>query len=137
MAKDCYYFTHDYNSRNDPKMICLIMKVGIVGVGIYWCIVEMLYEQNGYLLHSECERIAFELRTDIDLVRLVISCDLFDKDDEKFWSKSILKRLALRKEKSEKARQSALYRHHHANAQLPQSDSMLGKEIKGNIVKLG
>lgn len=130
MAKDTFFFTHDYNSRNDPKMICLLMKSGIIGVGIYWCIIEMLYEQGGYLMQAECERIAFELRTECELVKTVIACDLFEKNDEKFWSNSVLKRIALRKEKSEKARISASYRHGHANAVRPITDRYAIKERK-------
>lgn len=135
MAKDAYYFSHDYNSRNDPKMVVLMMKVGVIGIGIYWCIIEMLYEQGGYLMQSECERIAFELRTECAVVESVIACNLFEKDDEKFWSESVLRRLKTRKDKSVKARESALQRWHHANAEQPHSDTNAIKEIKGKETK--
>ncbi len=133
MAKDTFYFTHDFNSRNDPKMIRLVMKTGIIGVGIYWCLIEMLYEQGGTLSKHECERIAFELRTDSDLVQSVIDTDLFAKNEEKFWSESVLRRLKERKDKSIKARESAMVRWHHANALQPQSKGYAIKERKGNV----
>jgi hypothetical protein len=101
------YFSHDYNSRNDPKLVKLQMKIGISGLGVYWCIIEMLYEEGGYLLRNEYERITFELRTDYELIKSVIDdFDLFKNDGVKFWSESALNRLNERANKSEKARQS-------------------------------
>jgi hypothetical protein len=77
------------------------------GLGVYWCIIEMLYEENGYLLLEEYERISFELQVDFDVVKSVIEkYGLFQKDSEKFWSSSVLNRLDARKSKSEKARDS-------------------------------
>jgi len=105
MAKD--YFSHDYNARNDTKLIKVFMEYGLEGVGAYWCIIEMLYEEGGYLLLSEYERITFELRTNEKMINDIINkYDLFEKDIDKFWSESALERLNLRAEKSEKARQS-------------------------------
>lgn len=101
------YFSHDYNSRNDPKMVHLQMKLGLEGIGVYWCIIEMLYESGGYLLQTQYERISFELRTKYDIVKSVIhDFDLFKFDNEKVWSESALERLNKRFNKSEQARQS-------------------------------
>lgn len=107
MPKETFWFKHDYNARSDRRMMNLLMTTGVTGVGIYWCVIEMLYEEGGYLMLSECERIAFELRTDCDLVAKVVRSSLFACDDEKFWSESVLRRLGERHEKSEKAKKSA------------------------------
>lgn len=105
------YFSHDYNARNDKKLIKLFMKHGVSGIGIYWCIVEMLYEESGYLNIDEYERIAFELRIEYDVVKSVIQeFELFDFDSEKFWSNSAISRLDQRMLKSEKARESVMKR---------------------------
>lgn len=101
------YFSHDYNARSDPKMVRLIMDHGMEGVGIYWCIVEMLYENGGYIDLSECERIAFELRTDCDRIATIVRSNLFRIADEKFYSETALERLEKRGEKSHKASASA------------------------------
>ncbi len=123
MAKDSYWFKHDYNSRSDKKMAKLLMDTGVEGVGIFWCIVEMLYEENGYLMLSDCERIAFVLRTKCQKVRKVIDSELFLQDSEKFWSKSVLHRLGIKNEKSEKARQSAYLKwERNANAMRTETD---------------
>lgn len=101
------YFSHDYNARNDQKLVKMQMKLGLAGIGCYWCIVEMLYEESGYILRTEYERIAFELRTEYELVKSVINdFDLFQFDEDKFWSESALNRILQRAEKSDKARES-------------------------------
>jgi len=136
MAVESPYFSHDYNSRNDPKMLNLRMKEGMEGVGIYWCVVELLYEEGGYAMLSDCERIAFDLRVKLDRVRrVIINYELFRNDGTKFWSESCLRRIDLRKEKSGKARESALEgwkrRRIDANALHPESEGNAIKERKG------
>jgi hypothetical protein len=106
MSKETFYFRHDYNARTDRKLVNITMKHGMQGVGVYWCLVEMLYEECGYL-PLEYERITFELRTDTEVIRSVINdFDVFENDGDKFWSNAVLERLRWRCEKSEKARES-------------------------------
>jgi hypothetical protein len=101
------YFPHDFKARSDKKIISLMMKSGLEGVGAYWCIIEMLYEEGGYLLRSEYDRISFELRCSNDLVKQVVEgFDLFNFEGDNFTSKSVQKRLKEREEKSQKARNS-------------------------------
>lgn len=140
MAVESYFFSHDYNSRNDPKMSNLRMKEGMEGVGIYWCIVEELYEEGGYVMLSECERIAYDLRVKADKVkRIVINYLLFRNDGIKFWSESALRRIEARNAKSVKAKESALERWNKrkvdANALPSDSDSNAIKERKGKDKK--
>jgi hypothetical protein len=134
-TKETFYFSHDYNSRNDPKMVSLLMKTGVVGIGVYWCIIEMLYEQGGYIQIEECERIAFELRTENELVLKIIESNLFGRNKEMFWSESVIRRLNVRKVKSARARESANYRWNDANGMRTQSDSNAIKESKGKESK--
>ncbi len=101
------YFSHDYNSRNDKKLIKVFMKYGVAGIGIYWCIIEMLYEEAGYLDTIEYERITFELRTEYDTVKDIIeNFDLFIIKGTKFHSETAIDRLNKRADKSQKARES-------------------------------
>ena len=133
MSRETFYFSHDYNARNDPKLQKVLMKLGQEGKGVYWDLIEMLYEQGGYLLLSDCDSYAFQLRTQCDCITKLINGDfeLFKKDDEKFWSESVLKRLSIRDDKSNKARQSAFARWNDANAMRTQSDGNAIKERKG------
>ena len=134
MAKETFYFSHDYNSRSDRRMMNLLMLAGIEGIGIYWCIVEMLYEEGGYLMLNECERIAFELRTNCDKINLVINSSLFVNDKEKFWSESVLSRLNTRKEKSESAAKSAYARWGNKKEMRTHSDR-ISENNKRNAIK--
>lgn len=110
MSKESYYFSHDYNARSDRKLVNVIMKHGMIGIGVYWCVVEMAYEEGGYL-PLEYDRIAFELRCESDLVKSIVKdFGLFENDNEKFWSKAVLERLQLRIEKSKKAKASVASR---------------------------
>jgi len=139
------YFSHDYNARNDTKLVKLFMKYGLSGVGAYWCIIEMLYEEGGYLLRSEYGRISFELRTDVKTIKSIVeSFDLFKKDTKKFWSETGIDRLNQRIEKSAKARYSVNKRwekyERNTDVKQTQNDSNTikvkkskEKEIKENI----
>lgn len=105
------YFSHDYNARNDKKLTKLFMKHGLSGIGAYWCIIEMLYEEGGYLNLEDAERITFELRCKNELVDFIIhDSELFQNDGEKFWSETAIERLKLRSEKSQKAKDIINYR---------------------------
>lgn len=131
--KQAYYFSHDYGARGDRRLQAIIMRHGIAGIGVFWCIIEMLYEENGYLPLSDCERIAFELRTQTEIVKSIISdFDLFENKDENFYSNSVLSRLNMRNSKSRKAQKSAnsRWKKEYANAKRTQCDGNAIKERK-------
>jgi len=134
------YFSHDYNARNDTKLVKLFMKLGLEGIGAYWCIIEMLYEEGGYLLRNEYERIAFELRTDYNVIKKIVEeLDLFVFDDEKFWSETALSRLNQRMEKSQKARESVEKRwkkyERNTNVKQSKNDSNTSKVKESKVKK--
>lgn len=107
--KDTFFFTHDYNARNDPKLQRVLMKLGCAGLGIYWCIIEQLYEQGGSLPMCDCESIAFALRVEVGMVeKIVTDFDLFKTDEMRFWSPSVNTRLEKRTEIAQKRKNAAL-----------------------------
>lgn len=135
MAVEAYYFSHDYSSRSDRKMIALQMELGMTGVGIYWCLIEMLYEQGGYLKLQECNSIAFELRQDADSIQKVIrDFELFKFDSNSFWSESVLRRMAVRAGKSEIYRNNAKKRWDNAIA-IPLQSNGNARKGKESITK--
>lgn len=82
------YFPHGYDARNNPKLIKVMMKHGIAGIGAYWCLIELLCEKGGQLLLSECDSYAFAFRTEYDIIiSLVNDFDLFENDAIVFWSR--------------------------------------------------
>jgi len=102
--KDTFYFPHDYGARNDPKLSKVLMKHGHAGKGIFWDLIEMMYEQGGSLKLSECEDYAFALRADVNILSSLINdFGLFQIENDIFFSESINRRLKFREEKSEKA----------------------------------
>ena len=88
-------------------MVKLQMKHGMTGVGIYWCLIEIAYENNGTIPSDDCERIAFELRTEYERINSVLNdFELFYQIDGFYRSESIDRRLQEREEKSASARRS-------------------------------
>ena len=135
MPKDTFYFSHDYNARNDEKIKRLIRKHGMQGYGVFWSIVEDLYN-NANALRMDYDGIAYDLRSDSDLIASVINdFDLFIFNGDYFGSNSVQERLDQRNNKSESARKSASYRWNNANALQTQYDSNAKKERKGKDIK--
>jgi hypothetical protein len=133
--KDTFYFSHDYNSRNDEKIKKLICKHGMLGYGIFWAIIEDLYN-NANALQTDYDGIAYDLRVDVNIIKSIINdFNLFIISENKFGSKSIEKRLDERNKKSTKARQSAFKRWgKDANALQTECDG-IKKECEGNTIK--
>lgn len=134
--KETYFFSHDYNARNDRKMVKLKLKLKMTGFGVYWSLVEMLYEEGGKVLLTDIEDISHELGVDPDLILSVIKdFNLFESDEIHFWSESILLRLEKRQEKSKKAALSAEKRWKDANALRPETKRNAIKDNKGKESK--
>lgn len=137
MAKDTYYFSHDYNARQDDKIKLLMRKHGVLGYGIWWCIVEDLYN-NANALRLDCEGIAYDLRTDCETVKSIINdFDLFVFDGEYFGSRSIETRLNERNEKSRNAKESADRRWEKVRLQKEIDANALRTQSEGNAINKG
>ena len=99
--KDAYYFPHDSNARNDQRLMKVRMQYGMEGYGIYFGIIEILREQENYILHhSDIESIAFDLRVDVEKLNDIIHNHWlfearFDANAEEgyFYSKSLKRRM--------------------------------------------
>lgn len=125
MKKVNNYFSHDFNARNDIKLKKVNMELGLQGIGLYWCIIEYLYENNGYLtLDEDVDLLAYELRIDKELIlNLIEKYELFKKNKNKFYSPSVLTRLEVINEKSNTNRKNALKRWQNKNAVAMQTHS--------------
>ena len=99
--KDSPYLTHDIGARNDPKLIDVQMEMGGQGLAIWWCLVEMLWENDGYL-PMNFKSIAFNLRwaTPEEVEKVICNFGLFENDGERFWSRSGLERITHKQEVS-------------------------------------
>ena len=104
MNKDAYYFSHDSNARNDQRLMKVRMKYGMQGYGIYFGIIEILREQADYTLaFDDLESIAFDLRVELNVIEDIVSnYELFEIQDEVFYSKSLKRRLECMDAKKQK-----------------------------------
>ena len=96
------YFAHDYGARYSPKLVALQMAMGALGLAIYWCLIEMLWENGGYY-PCTYDTISFSLRwaKAEDVKRVVEEFNLFRTEGEMFSSESVLERMEKRKRLSE------------------------------------
>lgn len=136
MGKETFYFSHDYNSRTDEKIKKLLAHQGYAGYGLFWAIIEDLYN-NENRLKLDFHTIAFDLRSDKETIKSIISdFELFEIDGDFFKSLSVEKRVFERREKSKKASESANKRWKpNANALPTHCAPNAIKESKGKEIK--
>ena len=147
MKKEAYYFSHDANAKDDPKILQLRMEMGWEGYGLFWALIEMLRNESDNRMRTHYKSIAFALQTQEDSIkRLINDFDLFAIDDQYFWSESLLKRMEMKEAKSEKMREAAnkrwnkdddakaMHKHSISNAEAMQLKERKGKETKENIL---
>lgn len=104
------FFSHDSNARNSDKLIPLRAKMGAEGYGIYFMILERLREEPDYTSVKDYNMLAFDLRVDAAKVKAVVELFglfSFTDDGKRFYSEGFLKRMQIKDEKSEKAREAA------------------------------
>ena len=118
MAKDAYYFSHDSNARHDPKILAMRADYDITGYGIFWTIIEMLRESEDYRMPYKkyiFKAIAMQVQSDAytsdKIHKFIDDCiseyELFDTDQEYFWSYSLLKRMDKKEELRQKRKEAA------------------------------
>lgn len=148
MAKEAYYFSHDSNARNDDKIIAMRMRHGMEGYGIYWTIIERLRESDNYTSVKDYNVISYEIRVAADKVKSIVEdygLFTFTDDGKRFYSESLNRRMDIKEEKSEKAREkakkrwakqnndaTAMLQHSYSNADAMQGKESKVKESKGN-----
>lgn len=99
--KDAYYFPHDSNARGDPKTKFLISVYGMKGYGMYWVLIEVLRDQDGFKLpvnNITLSSLADDFRISFDEAKKFIDDCIYEftllKTDSKFmWSDSLIARM--------------------------------------------
>jgi len=116
MPKDAYYFPHDSNASQDPKILQMCSVYKAEGYGWYWMLIEKMREQEDYKLPINgkyaLNAFAMPMHTNADtLASFIGDCinefHLFSRDKEYLWSDSLIRRMKVFDEKSKKARRSA------------------------------
>ena len=102
-----HWFKHDFYTCNDNKMQRLDFKYPVVGYGIFFKVIELLYQNNGKLEY-DLDFISFAISYDKDVINSVLNdFDLFTIQDEVLYNNRVLESIKEITEKSEKARASA------------------------------
>ena len=126
MAKDVYYFSHDVNASNDPKIVAMESEFGVISYAWWWKLIEKLASSEDYRLPfkkytfialdkelgilnenerplNENEHTFFCLNKSFSFVNsLICDFELLECDDEYFWSPSLIRRQEERRSKFEK-----------------------------------
>jgi hypothetical protein len=107
MAKETFWFKHDYDAADDDKTMLLIEQLGLEGYGIYWILIEKLRGRDGYKMpFSVIPSLARRYMTTPEKMKAVImQYGLFEYDDEGFfYSVSLIERMnALNELKSKRS----------------------------------
>lgn len=109
MAKETFFFPHDYEPTSDPKIQALLGEYGGLGYGIYWRIVEMLHSAEEHKLPLKPYlflAIAKQMQANAEQIQAIINycikpCELFILDDNFFRSNRVDRNIERRVEISE------------------------------------
>ena len=107
-----HWFKHDFYTSNNNKIVRLDYKYPVVGYGVYFKIIEMLYQNDG-LLEYDLDFISHALNYDVEVIQSVLNdFGLFNIEENYITSQRVLDGIKEITAKSEKARRSAMIRHH-------------------------
>lgn len=113
------YFPHDYGARS--KLVDVRKDYGLEGLGFYWCVIEILHEEGGYVKESRISGIAYDLRIEPEKAEAIIrNYGLFSIKKGKVTAERVLRNLRKRAEISTARKQAANVRW--GNGYEPPSD---------------
>jgi len=142
MKKETFYFSHDYNARNDTKILYMRNELGMEGYGIYWYLIEALADAGGILPLKILPVLAKQMDATLVKVEGVVNnYELFQVAENEFVSQRLLKHLELRETLSEQGKKGALKRWGNGDANggaisHPNAKERKGKEIKEKEIKV-
>jgi len=105
MGKSAFYFDHDYNARNDQKVLTLRSEYGWHGYGVFFGIVESLCESDGTIKRGALGGLSLGLNMAkaelIKLIDFMIEIDLLKENEDGIYSERVNDHLAYRSMLSE------------------------------------
>ena len=104
-VKDAYYFSHDSNARNDPKIVRLRKDKGWEAYGLFWAIIEKLREEKDYQLPViHIPLLAYEFMVPDEIMNdIIMNYDLFViTEDQYFYSDRLVRSMNLMNQKRQK-----------------------------------
>ena len=73
------WFRHDYNAHDDIKQKRILKAVGLAGIGLYWYLVEIIYQNGGQMADDDI-RLEAELVGGLDLLKSLQEFNLLSLD---------------------------------------------------------
>jgi len=139
MAKDTYYFSHDYNARNDEKILELRVKYGAEGYGLFWMLVETMAEnENGGAKASLIGGLSLGYGVAkeklVEFIDYCVSIELFFEEDGFIFSRRMKKHKDFRLTLSEKGKEGAKKRWGSDSPPIATPMQRKGKERKGKEI---
>lgn len=127
------YLQHQSNSFTDIKIIKMRSKLGIESYGIFWALLELLFNEENKLCVDDYSVLAFSLQCDADKLKSVIEdFDLFIIEDNCFYSKRLNEHIDTINSKSLKAKESVNKRWEKIRTNNDSNTSRVYKSIEDN-----
>ena len=127
------YLQHQSNSFTDIKIIKMRSKLGIESYGIFWALLELLFNEENKLCIDDYSVLAFSLQCDADKLKSVIEdFDLFIIEDGCFYSKRLNDHIDNINSKSLKAKESVNKRWEKIRTNNDSNTSRVYKSIVDN-----
>lgn len=103
--KETFYFSHDYNARDDEKIMNMLADMWTEWYGLYWILIETLAQNDWKIKLESIKWLSYKLRCDNLLItKLVHSYNLFIIDEEEwiFYNRRLLSHLEKRLQSKQK-----------------------------------
>ena len=134
MKNDRFYFSHDYNSVNDEKLLRVRAEFNNAeGYGMFWMIVEKMAENDGGVDGVAIASLSLGLSIPKELLQrfidFCVDIELFYREGTRIYSKRMVDHKSFRKSLSDAGKAGAKARHSHPTSH-PIAKERKGKERK-------
>ncbi|MES2287412.1 MAG: Lin1244/Lin1753 domain-containing protein [Bacteroidota bacterium] len=144
MAKDTFWFKHDYNARNDEKILELRSLHGAESYGIYWMIVETMADNdnggiNKKLLGGLSGGYGVAKGRLQEIIECCLEIELFYEKDGFYYSGRMLRHKKEREVYSVKGKEGAEKRwggYRGANAEQRRGEKIIGISFENEFAVL-
>lgn len=128
---------HDFDARNDERMVELRMRHGAAGYGIFWMLIEMMGEATNHRLSQKrLNALAYSCGATSDECKAVIATGLeiglLEEENGCFFSPSLNRRISAYVDRSTQARLSAEARWKNRSSPSEKEPSKESQEGGGN-----
>lgn len=137
MPKETFYFSHDYNARNDEKILELRAEFGPEGYGIFWMIVETMAENDNCGIKASLLgglSLGFGVAKNklYDIIKKCVELNLFYENEGYYFSNRLLSHKLHRQKLSESGKKGADLRWggDRGGYSTPYAKEIKGKESK-------